>query len=165
VNLSEHDAPAVMELLQRRGVGIEAGLASIDDAERFVKIPGHDRVLRVPIEIEEQALDVAYQVADDIAGVLHRAGVRRPILLHGFDATVWPLVELARQRRWSTRVGASTSRMGRSPLTTLRYWRRPSRSSAGRRCDPNIVTRPAPHPARPVICQNTRCRTRQWTVA
>jgi uncharacterized protein (DUF849 family) len=35
VNLSEHDAPAVMELLRHRGVGIEAGLASIADAERF----------------------------------------------------------------------------------------------------------------------------------
>jgi uncharacterized protein (DUF849 family) len=37
--------------------------------------------------------------------VLDRANVRRPILLHGFDATVWPFVELARSRRWSTRVG------------------------------------------------------------
>lgn len=105
VNLSEHDAPAVMELLRRRGVGIEAGLASSADAERFVKLPGHSQVLRILIEIEEQTLNAARQVADDIAAVLDRAGLRRPILLHGFDATVWPFVELARQRRWSTRVG------------------------------------------------------------
>lgn len=105
VNLSEHDAPAVMELLRHRGVGIEAGLASVADAERFVELPGHDRVLRILIEIEEQALGVARQIADDIAAVLDRAGLRRPILLHGFDATVWHFVELAHQRRWSTRVG------------------------------------------------------------
>jgi uncharacterized protein (DUF849 family) len=34
----------------------------------------------------------------------------RVILLHGFDATVWPLVTLARQRRWSTRVGLEDGR-------------------------------------------------------
>ena len=33
------------------------------------------------------------------------ARVRRPMLLHGFDATVWPFVALAHQRQWSTRVG------------------------------------------------------------
>ncbi len=43
VNLSEADAPAVIELLQQRGVGVEAGLASAADAERFLTLPGHDR--------------------------------------------------------------------------------------------------------------------------
>jgi uncharacterized protein (DUF849 family) len=74
----EHDAPAVMELLRHRGVGTEAGLASVADAERFVELPGHGRVLRILIEIEEQALGAARQVADDIAAVLDRAGLRRP---------------------------------------------------------------------------------------
>ena len=31
--------------------------------------------------------------------------LRRPLLLHGLDATVWPFVALAADRRWSTRVG------------------------------------------------------------
>jgi uncharacterized protein (DUF849 family) len=105
VNLSERDAPAVIELLRRRGIAIEAGLASVADAERLVKLPGTRPVLRILIEIEEQDLGVARQVASNIASVLDRAGLRRPILLHGVDATVWPFVELARQRRWSTRVG------------------------------------------------------------
>lgn len=105
VNLSESDAPAIIDLLHRRGVGVEAGLASVADAERLITLPDHRRVFRVLIEIEEQDLDVARQVADGIAAVLDRAGMRRPILLHGFDATVWPFVGLARQRRWSTRVG------------------------------------------------------------
>jgi uncharacterized protein (DUF849 family) len=105
VNLSERDAPTIIELLQRRGIGVEAGLASVADAERLVKLPGHRPVLRILIEIEEQDLSVARQVAATIAAVLDCAGLRQPILLHGVDATVWPLVELARQRRWSTRVG------------------------------------------------------------
>jgi uncharacterized protein (DUF849 family) len=105
VNLSEADAPAVMELLRQRGVGIEAGLAAVADAERFVGLADHDRVLRILIEIDIQDLPAALDQAHGIAAVLERAGVRRPILLHGVDATVWPFVALAYQKRWSTRVG------------------------------------------------------------
>jgi uncharacterized protein (DUF849 family) len=105
VNLSERDAPYVMELLRHRSIGIEAGIGSVADAERFVKLPGYDRVFRILIEIEEQDLSAARAAVDNIISVLDRAGIHRQILLHGFDATVWPLVELARHQRWSTRVG------------------------------------------------------------
>lgn len=105
VNLADQDAPAVMALLDRLGVGIEAGLATVADAERLVSIPDHRRVLRVLIEIEEQNLKAANAAADRIAEILARAEVRRPILLHGCETTVWPFVERARDRRWSTRVG------------------------------------------------------------
>ncbi len=94
-----------MDLLRRRGIGVEAGLASVDDAERLVSLPDHARVLRILIEVDEQDIAVGRAVADGIAAVLDRAALRRPILLHGSDATVWRFVELARQRRWSTRVG------------------------------------------------------------
>ncbi|RWC43041.1 MAG: 3-keto-5-aminohexanoate cleavage protein [Mesorhizobium sp.] len=105
VNLSEADAPAVMELLRQRGVGIEAGLATVADAERFVALPDHNQVLRILIEIDIQDLSAALDEAHGIAAVLERAGVRRPILLHGVDVTVWPFVAVAHQKRWSTRVG------------------------------------------------------------
>ncbi|WP_284272574.1 3-keto-5-aminohexanoate cleavage protein [Mesorhizobium huakuii] len=105
VNLSEADAPAVMELLRQHGVGIEAGLATVEDAERFIGVADHDRVLRILIEIDIPDLAKALDEVHGIAAVLERAEVRRPILLHGADATVWPFVKLAHQRRWSTRVG------------------------------------------------------------
>ncbi|HEV7249514.1 MAG TPA: 3-keto-5-aminohexanoate cleavage protein [Shinella sp.] len=105
VNLSEPDAPAVMALLREKGVGIEAGLASVADAERLLSLTDHDRVLRILIEIDEQDLARAMAVADGVATTLASAGLRRPVLLHGSDATVWPFVEKARERRWSTRVG------------------------------------------------------------
>lgn len=105
VNLSEPDAPAVMELLRQRGVGIEAGLAVVADAERFVALPGHDQVQRILIEIDIPDLSAALDEAHGIVAVLERAGVRRPILLHGVDATVWPFVKVAHRKRWSTRVG------------------------------------------------------------
>ncbi|MEO5757360.1 MAG: 3-keto-5-aminohexanoate cleavage protein [Mesorhizobium sp.] len=105
VNLSEADAPEVMNLLRQRGVGIEAGLATVADAERHVSLAGHERVLRILIEIDIQDLPGALEEAHGIAAVLARAGLRRPILQHGVDATVWQFVALAHQKRWSTRVG------------------------------------------------------------
>ncbi|MGX5850638.1 3-keto-5-aminohexanoate cleavage protein [Mesorhizobium sp. PL10] len=105
VNLSETAAPIVMESLRQRGIGIEAGLASVADAERLVSLDHGGRVLRVLIEISEQTLDEAFAVSDGIEKVLDRAGIRRAILLHGADTAVWPFVRRAAERNWSTRVG------------------------------------------------------------
>uniref|UniRef100_UPI00177CE3DF 3-keto-5-aminohexanoate cleavage protein n=1 Tax=Mesorhizobium mediterraneum TaxID=43617 RepID=UPI00177CE3DF len=73
--------------------------------ERLVRLDHGSQVLRILIEISEQELDVALEVSDGIAAVLDRVGIRRAILLHGADATVWPFVRRAAERRWSTRVG------------------------------------------------------------
>lgn len=106
VYLSENDAPAIMELLADKGIGIEVGLASVADARRFVGLPLHGRVFRALIELDnEKQFDQASAISDGILDVLRQASVSRPILLHGFDATVWPFVERARQLRLSTRVG------------------------------------------------------------
>ncbi|MER9235960.1 3-keto-5-aminohexanoate cleavage protein [Mesorhizobium sp. M0622] len=105
VNLSEDAAPAVMDRLRQRGIGIEAGLASAADAERLVSLDHGKRVLRILIEISEQEPDAALAICDDVVAVLDGAGMRRAILLHGADATVWPFVHKAAERNWSTRVG------------------------------------------------------------
>ena len=105
VNLAEPDAPAVMERLSQRRIGVEAGLASIADAERLAGLASAFRPFRILIEIDEQDPRAALTAADGIEGVLRRAGLHRPMLLHGFDNTVWPLVARAAERRFSTRVG------------------------------------------------------------
>jgi uncharacterized protein (DUF849 family) len=105
VNLGEKGAPAVIEALHRRGIGIEAGLARAADAERLVALGPVGRSLRMLIEIGQQPLDEAMAEADAILAVLARAGLRKPVLLHGLDATVWPFVERAAREGFSTRVG------------------------------------------------------------
>ena len=105
VNLEEPGAADVMHLLHQRGVGIEAGLASVADAERLVSLDRSSHALRILIEITEQEANEAQAVADGIHAVLRRAEVRRPLLLHGIDATMWDFVALAARRRWSTRIG------------------------------------------------------------
>lgn len=110
VNVSEEDAPEVMDILRSIGVGIEAGLATVADAERFVALADHHKVLRVLIEIEEQQPNAAIAIAETIVEVLARAKVTRSVLLHGFDATAWSFVELARKHKLSTRIGLEDCR-------------------------------------------------------
>lgn len=111
VNLAEPGAPAVMERLWRRGIGVEAGIASVADAERLAVLGAGSRVLRVLVEVEEQDEAEALAVAEGIEAALARAGLRRPVLLHGLDAMVWRFVARAAERRLSTRVGLEDGRL------------------------------------------------------
>jgi uncharacterized protein (DUF849 family) len=105
VNLREKNAPAVMETLHRRGIGIEAGIADKADAERLVRL-GLDRLsLRILVEVGEQDVDRAHAVTDEIMGVLRGAPFPRPVLLHGDDASAWPLLRRALESGLSTRIG------------------------------------------------------------
>lgn len=105
VNLSEDAAPAVIERLHRRGIGIEAGIASVADAHRLGQLGLAPLILRVLIEVMEQEPGEALAVVQGVVDVLAQHRVRKPVLLHGFDATVWPLVDEAYRRGFSTRVG------------------------------------------------------------
>lgn len=111
VNLSETDAPTIMALLGSQGVGVEVGLASAEDARRFVSMPEARRAFRILIEVEEQQTDVAENIAGEVIGILAAAGIARPILLHGFDATVWHFIRRAAAARFSTRVGLEDGRL------------------------------------------------------
>ncbi len=103
VNYSEPAAASVAELLRQQGVGIEAGIWTVADAERLVRLGPGRRVLRVLIEVGGAKRPEAE--ADAIRGVLDRAGLHRPVLLHGAGENAWALVAMAARRRFSTRIG------------------------------------------------------------
>lgn len=105
VNLIEEDAPEIIALVLGKGIGVEAGLWSAADAERFVALPDARRCLRVLVEINEQDAEEGLRVAAGITGILDRAGLKLPILLHGSDATVWPLYREALARGFDRRIG------------------------------------------------------------
>lgn len=105
VNLSEVDAPEVIRLMLKRGVGIEAGLATVADAERYVALPEVDSCLRVLIEIDEQESAAALRVAHGITAVLDRAGSKLPRQLHGFDASKWVMQAEALRLGLDQRIG------------------------------------------------------------
>jgi len=72
----------VMERLWQRDVGldVEAGPASMADADRLTALRVGSRVLRVLVEMEQQSEIEAMAVGDGIETVLARAGLRRPVL-------------------------------------------------------------------------------------
>ncbi|HKM64296.1 MAG TPA: 3-keto-5-aminohexanoate cleavage protein [Acidisphaera sp.] len=105
VNLGEPGAPAVIERLHRRGIGIEAGLASAADAERLHRLGLAPLALRILVEVGEQDDAQAMVAADATLAALRAASIAKPILLHGFDDTVWRFVGRAARDFYSTRVG------------------------------------------------------------
>ena len=105
VNLSEADAPEVIRLMLKRGIGIEAGLATVADAERYVALPEAGSCLRVLIEIDEQESAAAHSRG---AWDHRRAGQGRqqlPRQLHGFDASKWVMHAEALRLGLDQRIG------------------------------------------------------------
>jgi uncharacterized protein (DUF849 family) len=106
VNLSEEGAGEVCAMLDRRGIGIEAGLSSVDDARRLAGMGIADRCLRLLVEIEEE-IDgqAATASAEAIDRELDQAGVGRPRLHHGFGVATWAVLEAAVSRGRDIRIG------------------------------------------------------------
>ena len=103
VNVSEPAAPELFAALRARGVGIEAGLADETDAERFLSLRPVPAVRRILVEIDQQELAKAEVTAEAVLILTSRLGI--PRLLHGFDATVWPLARKAVAAGLSLRIG------------------------------------------------------------
>ena len=112
VNLSEEGADEVMAALAKAGIGIEAGVATVADAERFADLKGSDgfgAVLRVLVEPADGAAAVVGEIHDALdAGAA--AGV--PRLQHGDGAAAWPLITDALARGLDIRVGLEDTRLG-----------------------------------------------------
>ncbi len=111
VNLIEEDAPEIIALALEKGIGVEAGLWSTEDAERFIALHTAPRALRALLEINEQDTAEAIAVAHGILAILQRAGLRLPVLLHGLDATKWPLYREALRLGLDTRIGLEDGKL------------------------------------------------------
>ena len=105
VNFSEQGAVELAQLLLARGVGVEAGLCDPLAAESFLRSGLAPRCLRVLIEPQEQGLEEALNVVNQIEAVLARGAVEPTRVLHGTEATTWPMLEEALTRGYGVRVG------------------------------------------------------------
>lgn len=105
LNLCEEGWLEVGKTLLRIGVEIEAGVWSEADAIRLVESPLAEQCLRVLLEPQETSLEIALANLGAIERVLDEAALRAPRLLHGLEATTWPLIETALQRGYDTRIG------------------------------------------------------------
>ncbi|MGI5256942.1 3-keto-5-aminohexanoate cleavage protein [Streptomyces angustmyceticus] len=106
VNWHEPGAEAVAAALLARGVGVEAGLWSgTDGAAAFARSPHAPRVLRVLAEVTDTAAGSARTTARALLAAVAAAAPGRPVLLHGQDGGVWPVLRLAGELGLDTRIG------------------------------------------------------------
>ncbi|MEU5211408.1 3-keto-5-aminohexanoate cleavage protein [Streptomyces sp. NPDC020742] len=106
VNWHEPGAEEVAAALLDRGVGVEAGLWSgTDGADRFARSPLAPRVLRILAEVMGVAAASASAAAQELLTAVAGAGCGRPVLLHGQDASTWPVLRLARRLGLDARIG------------------------------------------------------------
>jgi uncharacterized protein (DUF849 family) len=105
VNLSEDEAIDTIRALLGRGIRVEAGVWSVEDAELLVRSGLAERVDRVLIELLDVPPADVRAAADGIHAVLDRADVLAPRLQHGEEAATWPALEDAVRRGVDTRIG------------------------------------------------------------
>ena len=112
VNLSEPGATDIMETLIRAGIGIEAGVWTVEDVERLAASGLGDRLTRILVEPGElQLLDSedkasgAIGLVENIHNALDGYGLTVPRLQHGDGEVTWTLLEDAVRRNLDTRIG------------------------------------------------------------
>jgi uncharacterized protein (DUF849 family) len=109
INFHEDGAEELAAFFLARRVGIEAGVADTVGAERLVQSKLGNRCLRVMLEPQEQVTAEALATVTKTEAILDDGGVTATRLLHGVDATAWPLVDAARERGYGTRIGLEDS--------------------------------------------------------
>ena len=106
VNFGEPGAVELAKALLARGIGVEAGLFTAQDARLMVAAGLAQDFNHVQIEpILTANIAEALAIAQSIEQVLDHAGIATPRLLHGKDATAWPMLAYAFSQGYATRIG------------------------------------------------------------
>jgi uncharacterized protein (DUF849 family) len=105
VNLSEDGSAQTMRTLLDAGVRIEAGVWSVEDAERLAASGLGGRVTRILVEPVDVSAGDAVAVVDEIHAALDRLRLTAPRLQHGDGEATWVLLRDAIRRGIDTRIG------------------------------------------------------------
>lgn len=105
VNFDEAGVLPLVHLLRAKGIDIEAGLANRAAGDLLVQSRLASGCLRVLIEPDEQDLAAARATVRQIEAGLDQAGITLPRLLHGYQATTWPVLQDALRAGYATRIG------------------------------------------------------------
>ena len=109
VNVSEPGFRAVMETLIGRGIGIEAGVWTVEDANALAASGLANKVTRVLVEPGElqvgSDITAALALVNDIHSALDRHGMSAPRLQHADGVVAWAVLTDALRRGLDTRIG------------------------------------------------------------
>jgi uncharacterized protein (DUF849 family) len=112
VNVSEHGFADLTVALLAAGIAVEAGVWSAADADALAASGVAPRCLRILVEIIGALEADAEPAALAILDRLDAHGLAAPRLLHGENATAWPLVALAGRLGLPTRIGLEDALVG-----------------------------------------------------
>jgi len=112
VNLSEPGATEVMNALIEAGVGIEAGVSTVEDTERLTESGLGGRVTRILVEPVEVPAADAVDLVEDIHRALDELGITARRLQHGDEEATWVLLTDAIHRGLDTRIGLEDTLYG-----------------------------------------------------
>jgi len=104
-NQGEPGIVELCELLLSRGVGIEAGLLSTEDARAFVLSGLAGRCRRILVEPLDTDQDAALLHAAEMEDILESAGIRLEQVHHGYGMACWAVNRRALNRGHGIRTG------------------------------------------------------------
>ena len=105
VNFSDPGVLELCRLLRRLGIGIEAGVWTVADAEALSDSGYSRQLVRVLVEPQDIEPVEAEATAAAISAALDHAGVDAPRLYHGYGMATWRVIEFALDGGWDIRVG------------------------------------------------------------
>lgn len=104
-NFREEGVLELCDLLHRLGIGIEAGISTVADAEALIDSGWARHTLRVLVEPLDPEPADAVAEAERVSAALDRADIDARRLYHGFDMATWPVIEYGLDGGWDVRVG------------------------------------------------------------
>ncbi len=111
VNLSEPGAADLLTALDAAGIGAEAGVWSVADAQAAATLQPDGGWLRIMVELIGLGAAGALRATDEILAELGRLGLPAP-LLHAEEEACWPVLRRAGQLGLATRIGLEDTTTG-----------------------------------------------------
>jgi uncharacterized protein (DUF849 family) len=106
VNFSEPEAESLSELLLGKGIGVEAGIWTVADAERLAAAGDlAGRCVRVLVEPQEHEPAGALANAEAVRARLAGTEIDRPLLQHGYGPAAWSVLRAALVDGLDVRIG------------------------------------------------------------
>ena len=113
VNLGEEGAIDIIDLLNEQGVGVEAGVWTLDDARLLIDEGLDSACLRILVEVEAvEAAEDAVALAAAIDFVLDDGLAQSPRIHHGGGTATWQVIEAAMERGHDVRIGLEDTLVG-----------------------------------------------------